>query len=184
MQNAVPVMGDDEEAVENAKGERGDGEKSIAGMASQWLLRNAAHGLAACSPLQSLDTEYCPAISIRSPTVETEHSRSTDPRPESAQQHSIQNQFHYGGTGPVLDGKGRLSLARLPNRDHLCAGRNVRRQMQLSSVRRSSVIDRLALRLMYDSHAGKSFPKGSQHSFQSSVPSTVPCRACPNVSNP
>ena len=45
-QNTPPVMGDDEEAVDTPKVSVGTVKKSIAVIASRWLLRNAAHRFA------------------------------------------------------------------------------------------------------------------------------------------
>ena len=51
-----------------------------------------------------------------------------------------------------------LSHARLPNRDHLCAGLNMR--LHVVTIERSQIIiDRLCLRFMSESHAWKSFAK-------------------------
>ncbi len=41
MQNASAVMGNDKEAVQDSKGNGGNGKKSIAAMASRWLCRKA-----------------------------------------------------------------------------------------------------------------------------------------------
>ena len=73
VQDAPPIMTDDEEAVEHAEGNRvGTVKKSIAAIASRWFLRKVRQRLAGSEPLGAC---FIQREIVRSENVEAEHEQ-------------------------------------------------------------------------------------------------------------